>query len=145
MFLAIMAWRGYNPSISTMESLMEENKPPGTVLPEDGALPPIAVESSPLPPTTESAASDEPTRKPPSPRTHRRRRSNLFETWLVNIAFLAIGLVIGFVGRPMIVNTPADAGATGQASMANLLLSQTRHFRGNANAPVTIIEFSDFQ
>ncbi len=39
---------------------------------------------------------------------------------------------------------PADAEARRQVLM-DALIAQTRHFKGDADAPVTILEFSDFQ
>jgi protein-disulfide isomerase len=37
------------------------------------------------------------------------------------------------------------AVAESQASLMEFLVGQTKHFEGDPNAPVTIIEFSDFQ
>ncbi len=92
-------------------------------------------------------------------------------TPVVGLVMLVLGLAAGFWGRPLldkpgtatpaapvaqvttIPATPAAAAAptvdpTQQARLKELMaymVSQTRHFRGDANAPVTIIEFSDFQ
>jgi protein-disulfide isomerase len=77
---------------------------------------------------------------------------------------LVFGLIGGFFGRPLL------SGLTGERSIASsetapssdvtadpqdqpanpdelmaYVVGQTRHFFGDPNAPVTIIEFSDFQ
>jgi hypothetical protein len=38
---------------------------------------------------------------------------------------------------------PASTPST--AALMDAVVTQTRHFKGDANAPITIIEFSDFQ
>lgn len=73
---------------------------------------------------------------------------------------LVIGLLIGYGGRPSATqpstsNTPVPAGgirstdtaASNAASptLMDTVIAQTRHFKGDPDAPVTIIEFSDFQ
>ncbi len=73
--------------------------------------------------------------------------------WVTLIAGLVVGLLIGYVARPlvepMVRPTPVVTGVAGPATptpaeMARVI-AQTRHFTGEANAPVTIIEFGDFQ
>jgi hypothetical protein len=87
-------------------------------------------------------------------------------TILSALAMLLIGITLGYTARPMldpapaptpvvIVVTPApntDANAaaaltptTKRATLLDAVIAQTRHFKGNTNAPVTIIEFGDFQ
>lgn len=39
---------------------------------------------------------------------------------------------------------PSQAGSGNEELMA-YLVSRTRHFKGNPDAPVTLIEFGDFQ
>jgi hypothetical protein len=46
---------------------------------------------------------------------------------------------------PEIAPTPDEDLATKQRELMATLVENTRHFRGDPNAPVTIIEFSDFQ
>ena len=76
-------------------------------------------------------------------------------TPLVGIVMLVIGLLGGYFGRPLVSGTkeqitvpqsiaPPQAGAANEEVMA-YLVSQTRHFKGDVDAPVTMIEFGDFQ
>lgn len=76
-------------------------------------------------------------------------------TPVVGIVMLIIGLLAGYYGRPLIGGVdqqaatpqsiaPSQAGGGNQELMA-YLVSQTRHFTGNPDAPVTLIEFGDFQ
>jgi protein-disulfide isomerase len=71
---------------------------------------------------------------------------------------LALGLLIGFYGRPFILAGPqSDASSAppvviptadnsaAQQKLMETVVAQTRHFKGDPNAPVTIIEFADFQ
>jgi hypothetical protein len=89
-------------------------------------------------------------------------------TPLVGLVMLVAGLLIGYFGRPVVAARLAGATATPAATAAvaagpeapevsanprprtqeelmAYLIAQTRHFKGRADAPVTIIEFSDFQ
>ncbi len=76
--------------------------------------------------------------------------------WRILVVGLALGMVIGFFGRPLVtprpLNDPAAVAAVeapGQAveppAVTAAVMTQTRHFKGDAQAPVTIIEFGDFQ
>ena len=76
-------------------------------------------------------------------------------TPLVGVVMLIIGLLGGYYGRPLVSDTkepitdsqsitPPQAGAGNEEVMA-YLVSQTRHFKGDPDAPVTLIEFGDFQ
>jgi hypothetical protein len=89
-------------------------------------------------------------------------------TPIVGLLMLVAGLLGGYFGRPLLEGTAAPAGsaaitspapaatspadqasstasAADRASLMEFLVSQTRHFKGNPDAPVTLIEFSDFQ
>ncbi len=92
-------------------------------------------------------------------------------TPIAGLVMLVIGLVAGFYAYPLVEDrlgsapaapaaaadssvdtaaqqlSPTDvaANATAQASLMDFVVSNTKHFLGDANAPVTIIEFSDFQ
>ncbi|UCH58889.1 MAG: hypothetical protein JSV61_11800 [Anaerolineales bacterium] len=94
-------------------------------------------------------------------------------TWatpIIGLVMLAVGLAGGYFGRPLISpseatptvattastsdtqeSLPVAAATTSpeeQASrqeMMDFIISQTRHFQGDPEATVTIVEFSDFQ
>ncbi len=83
-------------------------------------------------------------------------------TPIIGVVMLLVGLTAGYFGRPFINNiNPSEASiakqeqANGQVSqegspastptLMEYLVGQTRHFKGDQNAPVTLIEFSDFQ
>lgn len=95
----------------------------------------------------------------------------VIQSWTTPIAgiiMLVAGLFVGYYGRPFLspeaisvaaegntstesssspitVPTPDADRASQQKELMKLVLEQTRHFRGDPDAPVTIIEFSDFQ
>lgn len=113
----------------------------------------------------------EPVKKESSYRKPQTSASNgrIYTTWIVGFATLMIGLVTGYIGRGAFgpeaaaVRTTSTANAvatqTGaiaaaaaaqtqmaaNAEVMELLIAQTRHFKGQADAPVTLIEFSDFK
>lgn len=98
-------------------------------------------------------------------------------TLAIAAIMLGVGMVLGFLMRPMVplpaapaptavptaaqlTGTPAAAAKTTaapsptanptavaqqKAEFAAYVAANTRHFRGSANAPVTLIEFSDYQ
>jgi hypothetical protein len=87
-------------------------------------------------------------------------------TVLVAVIMLGIGVLRGYFGRPLVEPQPVEATAvaaadTGDPSAANgadgpasnpsaatlmaAVIDQTRHFKGDPGAPVTIVEFGDFQ
>jgi hypothetical protein len=82
------------------------------------------------------------------------------------LAGLLVGILVGYAGRPLVAPRPlspttvtapsganppttsnANPPASNQSSAALMdsMVAQTRHFEGDPNAPVTIIEFGDFQ
>jgi hypothetical protein len=84
-----------------------------------------------------------------------------FQSWttpIVGVVMLILGLFGGYYGRALIAGggeqaivpqtvapaQPQSAGAGNEEMMA-YLVSQTRHFKGDPDAPVTLIEFGDFQ
>ena len=84
-----------------------------------------------------------------------RARLNPLTTLVIG---LVVGTLVGYVGRPLVTARPLNSAVTpaGAANPAitgkvapsttmDAVVVQTRHFKGNANAPVTIIEFGDFQ
>lgn len=82
-------------------------------------------------------------------------------TPIIGLVMLVLGLFGGYYIRPML-DAQADqsdvsirsqqpsqespgASGTGNQELMEYLVSETRHFRGSATAPVTLIEFGDFQ
>ncbi len=84
-------------------------------------------------------------------------------TLLIGLGMLVIGLAAGFLVRPLVrlpgaatpsadaassdVTSPAEQTqvAADSAALMEALIQSTRHFKGAADAPVTIIEFADYQ
>ncbi len=85
-------------------------------------------------------------------------------TPVVGLVMLVLGLLAGYYGRPMLASEdPVAAGASvatagtdsssaasrvsdpDRAAVMEALLPRVRHFRGDPEAPITMIEFSDFQ
>ena len=111
-------------------------------------LDPQPVESQPTPgiETAEEEAADDLTE---------RLRSKP----VVGIVMLVVGLLAGYFGRPALerwITPPAPTAAPAalpgpqplpraRDELMPYLISQTRHFKGNSNAPITLIEFADFQ
>mgnify|MGYP000595495961 CR=1 FL=1 len=80
-------------------------------------------------------------------------------TPIVGIVMLLIGALAGFYARPAVLGQ-SSANASGaspavaipttdqtesQQQLMESLIPRVRHFLGDSNAPVTIIEFGDFQ
>jgi len=90
---------------------------------------------------------------------------NIQSWWtpIIGVVLLIVGLLAGYFARPLI--TPDLTGEVSGSSsvptqevaaqpttdpvqrqqLMEFLLPQVRHFKGDVNAPVTLIEFSDFQ
>jgi len=86
-------------------------------------------------------------------------------TPIVGVFMLAVGLLGGYILRPLVSpQSPASSAspkstetsspgvsANDQNQLSNpeelmaAVVAQTRHFKGDPEAPVTIIEFGDFQ
>lgn len=99
---------------------------------------------------------EQPEELPPEPEEKQSRPWLL--TAAVGVLMLAIGLLGGYVGRgqfgpeaqaaratdsarAVLAQTQAAAGA----EMMKYLQDQARHVKGGETAPVTVIEFSDYQ
>ena len=105
----------------------------------------------------------------PGPRPSLVINIHTWATPIIGLLMLVVGLAGGYFGYPLINNgektttvvtnqpqssaaqqtqIPATANPTEEANRAEMmdfLVAQTRHFEGNEDATVTIIEFSDFQ
>ena len=84
-------------------------------------------------------------------------------TLVVGLLMFVVGAAAGYFGRPLIsreqanetqppavpeqtsVPGAAETQAAGAEDLMDFLVEETRHFIGDEDAPVTIIEFSDFQ
>lgn len=66
------------------------------------------------------------------------------QTMLVGVVMLFMGIMIGYLGRgPAAPSNQANQPKP--ATLMDSIVSQTRHFKGDPKAPVTMVEFSDFQ
>ena len=81
-------------------------------------------------------------------------------TPVVGVVMLVLGLLAGYYGRPLMLNQaqaeasvnseppvviPTADNSAEQQKLMETVLAKTRHFKGDPDAPVTIIEFADFQ
>ena len=106
---------------------------------------------------------DEEQKEPETPPSRPALVINI-QSWatpIVGLVMLLLGLALGYVGRPLVTpqSTPAPAaaevlptpsgsspaGGVSTPTLMEYLVPQTRHFKGNEDAPVTFIEFSDYQ
>ncbi len=85
----------------------------------------------------------------------------VFESWSIPIVGLLMLLIGGFAGynlrlqsnpqieqsnaSPQLQNNSQQSLGGNKEDLMDYVISQTRHFRGDPDAPVTIIEFGDFQ
>jgi hypothetical protein len=97
--------------------------------------------------------------EPESEKITHTTRIHSWITPIVGFLMLIIGLLVGYFIYPSVspllskaTLTPtasAEAGTSGtnagQPGLKDYVVAQTTHFMGDANAPVTVIEFSDFQ
>jgi hypothetical protein len=109
--------------------------------------------------------------KTPSQETKKSKRQKspalviTFQSWatpIVGLVMLLVGLLGGYFLRPAIpaglatTSSPSSSvvqtqqarptvDPTAAKQLMDYLVSQVKHFQGDANAPVTMIEFSDFQ
>ncbi|MBI5879208.1 MAG: hypothetical protein HZB53_16290 [Chloroflexi bacterium] len=79
-------------------------------------------------------------------------RTNWIATIGVGLILLVLGFGAGFSARPLLIPAPAPVvappvgGTPGSGgSMLDLIYGSVRHYRGDPKAPVTMLEYSDFQ
>ncbi len=105
---------------------------------------------SDIPPGTPLSELDLPDPLPAPVEPVVERRTNWGMTVALGALLLVLGFGAGYAGRPLL-DPPLPAvpqgasSASAGATLLDLLTAQVRHFKGSANAPVTIIEYSDFQ
>lgn len=76
----------------------------------------------------------------------------------IAVAGLLVAVLVGCGSRPEATPSPTDptpgtptaavapsVGPTDTPAVIGTVVAQTRHFEGDPNAPVTMIEFGDFQ
>lgn len=138
--------------------------------PSDGEQPPEALMAVQMPaehaPDEEIMEAESPEDLPEPLKDEKRPalviNIHSWATPIVGIVMLVVGLAAGYFGRPYLASLkPVETQAasqeqtSGQVSqeqspastptLMEYLVGQTRHFQGDQNAPVTLIEFSDFQ
>ena len=74
---------------------------------------------------------------------------------VAGLVVLLLGVLVGILIRPLMISQHSNGASTisaraagpssGQTRLMDAAIARTRHFKGDSNAPVTIIEFSDFQ
>ncbi len=111
-------------------------------------------------PKQEETLPDEPQSMEPDPQSPALTIN--IQSWatpIVGIVMLVIGALAGFYARPSVLGQlPENASGVNpvvaiptadrseeQRQLMASLTPQIRHFIGDSNAPVTIIEFGDFQ
>lgn len=123
--------------------------------------------------TSDSEAEPQTEAKAPGRAARRRPENAVFTiniySWttpVVGLLMLVIGLLAGYFGRPLLAGDQ-ETGSSGAVTSAEtpstvaqleppannadpeevmaFLSGNVRHFKGSETAPVTIIEFSDFQ
>ena len=72
----------------------------------------------------------------------RSKHSHGTPAWIANVIMLLLGIIIGAMGHWLL---GPILGASSQGSGMDPIVAKTRHLKGNSNAPITLIEFSDFK
>jgi xanthosine utilization system XapX-like protein len=101
----------------------------------------------------------------PPKKSKRQRSPSLvinFQSWatpIIGVVMLLLGFLVGYlihpINAPQLAATADSSSASAQTrptadptaskQLMDYLVTQVKHFQGDANAPVTLIEFSDFQ
>jgi hypothetical protein len=112
-------------------------------------------EQEPIDTTTEDASPEEVDGPETPPRPAFVINFYSWATPIIGVLMLLVGLAAGYFGRPLLevrlapTATPTAAVSQEQDANAAALMAQvvanTHHFKGSPNAPVTIVEFSDYQ
>jgi len=131
----------------------------------DNTLAEDQIPETPLTPLEESdvPVEEEDQEEPEAPPSRPALVINI-QSWatpIVGLVMLLLGLALGYVGRPLVTpqSTPAPAaaevlptqsgsspaGGVSTPTLMEYLITQTHHFKGNQDASVTFIEFSDYQ
>jgi protein-disulfide isomerase len=154
--------------IGTDPDLLAAGLPPAELPPADSLAPDTTEVDQPAEEfTAEETMEAEPPADLPEPAKDEPRPAlviniHSWATPILGIVMLVVGLAAGYFGRPYLPSLkPAGTQAasqeqtSGQVSqeqspastptLMEYLVGQTRHFQGDQNAPVTLIEFSDFQ
>jgi protein-disulfide isomerase len=127
-----------------------DGAPPASQTPEEGFMLPQAESEEEASKIAQSEKDEEVEEDRPG-----GTRDNLVPTVVVGVLMFLIGALTGFVSRPIVMPPPIPPAPTlsaaqqqqqaGMQAILAKLIPMTRHFEGNANAPVTMLEFADFQ